>query len=244
MNTPRKRIWKRIGYVFFSIFMLFQVYVLIRSYWLVSCTIPTYSMSPTLIGGDCILASMQIPGRRMWEEPASPGDNPVVHRKKGAREVRKGDVVVFNFPYAANQEKMLLSNAVFYCKRCAALPGKNYRWTTGTGMQEVYIPKAGDVLRIDSANYKDYYKCIQYETGRAMRKGEDGRVYLADSLLGSYCFRHNYYFMRGDNVNDSYDSRYWGLLPDDFILGVGQLIWFSKDKETKQIRWNRIFKKI
>lgn len=59
-----------------------------------------------------------------------------------------------------------------------------------------------------------------------------GLVYLADTLLTEYHFKHDYYFMLGDNVNYSYDSRNWGLLPDDFILGVGQFIWFSKVLET------------
>ncbi len=241
---PFKRIMKKIGYTFVGLFVLLQVYIMIRVYWLVSCSIPTYSMSPTLLGGDYILASIQIPGRRICEEdPARPGQE-LITRKKGVRNVEKGDVVVFNFPYADDKEKMILSTKVFYCKRCVALPGETYHWRTGRGTKTVYLPKCNDVLRIDSVNYADYYKCIEYETGKIMRMDKEGKAYLADSLLNSYCFRHNYYFMRGDNVNDSYDSRYWGLLPENFILGVGQCIWFSKDKETKQIRWNRMFKKI
>lgn len=123
---------------------------------------------------------------------------------------------------------MILCDEVFYCKRCVALPGEIYQWRTNEGTKTVYLPKINDTIRIDTTNYSDYYKCIEYETGLPVRVSEEGKVYLANTLLESYCFRHDYYFMRGDNVNDSYDSRYWGVLPDDFILGVGKCIWFPE----------------
>lgn len=244
MNQRTKKRLKKLGYAFFSLFTLFQIYLSIRIYWLVSCTIPTYSMSPTLVGGDYILASVQIPGRRIWEEDATRPGHYLVHRKKGTREIQKKDVVVFNFPYAENKDKMILSDKVFYCKRCAATPGETYQWPMNNQWRNVYLPKKGDILRIDSINFNDYHRCIEYETDASIRMDNAGKVYLADTLLNIYRFQHNYYFMCGDNTTDSYDSRYWGLLPDDFILGVGQCIWFSKDQKTKQIRWNRMFKKI
>lgn len=237
-----KHVLKKSIYILSALFVLFQIYFFVRLYWLTFCVIPSNSMSPTLIGGDCIIASRQIPGRRIYEKnPSRPGHY-LIHRKKGTRNIKKGDVVVFNFPYATDRDKMILSNNMFYCKRCVAIPGERYQWLTNKGIRTLYLPKVNDIIRIDTTNYKDYYKCIEYETGLTTRVSKSGQIYLADSLLKDYCFLHNYYFMRGDNANDSYDSRYWGLLPDDFILGVGQFIWFSRDKETHQIRWNRIFR--
>lgn len=239
-----KRVLKKLIRLFLGLFILFQIYFMIRLYWLTSCAIPTNSMTPTLLGGDYIFTSMQIPGRRIFEEdPLYPGRYQV-HRKKGIREVMKGDVLVFNYPYSTDQNKMILSNKEHYCKRCVALPGEWYQWMMDSEMKELYIPKANDTIELDTSNYENYYKCIEYETGSTMSRSQDGRIYLADTLLASYCFRHNYYFMRGDNAGDSYDSRYWGILPDDFILGVGQCIWFSREKDSHRIRWNRMFKKI
>lgn len=189
------------------------------------------------------MASLQIPGRRIIEEDESRDERKLVHRLEGIRQVRKNDVVVFNYPYSEDKEKMILSAKLFFCKRCVALPGDTYQWFARESLEKVYLPKVGDILPIDSCNYNHYRHCIEYETGQSL-KLEMGLVYLADTLLTEYHFKHDYYFMLGDNVNYSYDSRNWGLLPDDFILGVGQFIWFSKVLETGQIRWNRIFKKL
>ena len=105
-----KRIGKKLMYMALSLFVIFQVYLFIRFYWIVSCFIPTYSMAPTLLGGDYIIVSMQIPGRRIMN---SDSGRLLVHRLKGQREVQRNDVVVFNFPYAEDKEKMIISMNTF-----------------------------------------------------------------------------------------------------------------------------------
>lgn len=227
--------------VLLVIFISFQILLSARLYWFASCVIPTYSMSPTLIEGDYIITNLQIPGRRILKKNTDGHFD--VYRKKGTRPINKGDVVIFNFPYAENKNKMVLSMQQFYCKRCVALPGTMYYWNGGDRIHSIYLPKKGDYIHIDSTNYYNYYKCIEYETDEPM-KLKNGQIFLADSLLTSYTFQHNYYFMRGDYTKNSYDSRYWGLLPEDFILGVGHFIWLSKDKNTGEIRWKRMFTRI
>lgn len=236
-----KTILKCFGKVTLLIFLAFQLYVLARLYLFASCIIPTYSMSPTLQSGDYIIASFQVPGRRIWEEDEK--GNLMVRREKGIRNVCKNDVVVFNFPYAQCKDSMILSNDLFYCKRCVALPGEDYQWEWNGKMHCVYLPRAGDKLLLDSVNIETYRKSIEYETKRKITR-QGNIICIDDSVINTYCFRHNYYFMCGDNIYDSYDSRFWGILPDDFILGVGQFIWFSKEPDTAQIRWNRMLKKI
>ena len=234
-------ILRRFFYIILAVCFFVQLYIGVRVYWFASCVIPTYSMAPTLIEGDYIVANLQIPGRRVLKENAN--GNLTVCRKEGVRAVAKGDVVVFNFPYSEDKKKMILSMKLFYCKRCVGIPGETYRWQWDKKESSVYIPGKGDCIKIDSTNYNQYYKCIEYETTRQM-KLEKGKVYLSDSLLTSYSFHHDYYFMQGDHTGDSYDSRFWGILPDDFILGVGQFIWFSKDRKADTVRWERIFTKL
>lgn len=237
------RICRKVGYTLLWGLILFQFYLFIRIYWLVSCVIPTYSMSPTLSIGDYICVSLQIPGRRVFMTDSLHEDRLIVHRKKGMRSIKTNDVVVFNFPYSESKRRMKLSMKTFYCKRCVAIPGSTHRWQWKNKEHSIYLPQKGDIMVIDSINYKQYHKCIEYETGQNL-KLECGSVYLNDSIVNEYCFLHDYYFMQGDHTSDSYDSRFWGLLPDDFILGVGQFIWFSKDVKTNKIRWDRIFKKL
>lgn len=69
-------------------------------------------------------------------------------------------------------------------------------------------------------------------------------VWLGDSLILSYRFKENYYFMAGDRVTSSRDSRYWGLLPEPYIVGIATLIWKSIDQETGKTRWGRVMKAI
>jgi signal peptidase I len=105
----------------------------------------------------------------------------------------------------------------------------------------LYIPKKGDTLNIDSKNVKLYGNIITYETGVTVVV-KDSAVYLGNDLLQQYTFTKNYYFVAGDRAQESHDSRYWGLLPEDHIIGKAFFIWKSEDKKSKKLRWSRMFK--
>ena len=81
----------------------------------------------------------------------------------------------------------------------------------------LYVPRKGDMLPVDTNSIKLYRNLIRYETGKDVRVQGDS-VFLDNALLYSYVFEKNYYFMAGDYVFDSQDSRYWGLLPEDHIV--------------------------
>ena len=79
-----------------------------------------------------------------------------------------------------------------------------------------------------------YRKLIEWEQGKKMYvKGDT--VLLNDSVITSYQFRKNYYFVAGDHSENSQDSRYWGLLPEEYIVGVASRVWKSVDSYTGDI---------
>lgn len=107
----------------------------------------------------------------------------------------------------------------------------------------LYIPRKDDEITISKANVRAYKRLIEYETGKMISE-RDGLVYLDNNELHSYKMRQNYYFMGGDNVLNSQDSRYWGLLPESFIVGKAVWIWKSEDIHTGAMNWSRFFKRI
>jgi signal peptidase I len=96
---------------------------------------------------------------------------------------------------------------------------------------------------MDVDNIKLYRNLIRYETGKEIELQGD-TVYLNKKILPQYIFTKNYYFMTGDWVFDSRDSRYWGLLPEDHIVGKAAIIWKSQDMGTGKYRWKRFFRVI
>lgn len=95
----------------------------------------------------------------------------------------------------------------------------------------LYIPISGDTICLDIQNIKLYRQMIYYETGKRITI-ENGTIFLGDCIINKYVFRYNYYFVAGDWVLNSNDSRYWGLLPENHIVGKVSFIWNSKDITT------------
>jgi len=106
-----------------------------------------------------------------------------------------------------------------------------------------YIPAAGITIALTPENFKLYRKQIVYETGAVVRQ-EDSLIYINDTITHDYTFRSNWYFVAGDKAMNSQDSRYIGLIPENYIIGRASMVLTSKDKNTGKRQWNRMFKKI
>ena len=124
-----------------------------------------------------------------------------------------------------------------------AYPWDKYLNWTIQDFGPLHVPARGQTVAMDSTAVKLYRKLIEWEQKKPMTRNGN-KVYLGDSLIREYCFRENYYFMGGDNMENSKDSRYWGLLPEPYIVGVATRIWKSVDKWTGDVRWDRVMKKI
>lgn len=253
-------------------------------------TIPTPSMEPSIVSGDRVVVSKLIPGPRLITNFFSlrKGEKAAYSRLPGWKKVKRNDVLIFNFPYT-DWHRLEIDPAVFYAKRCVALPGdtfsieeglykvagvkdslghypsqqrfyeipperldgsvyhcfpydEQYAWTS-KNFGPLYVPAKGDTMNMTTKNLPLYRNLLVYETGKSAT-AHKGQVFLGDSLIRQYVFQKNYYFMTGDYVFDSKDSRYWGLLPEDHIVGKVAFVYKSVDPHTGKNRWERFLKVI
>ena len=109
----------------------------------------------------------------------------------------------------------------------------------------IWIPAKGATITLTPDNLPIYERCITAYEGNKLEQKEDG-IYINGVKTNQYTFQMDYYWMMGDNRHNSADSRYWGFVPEDHVVGKPIVVWLSLDKDRNwfdgKIRWNRIFK--
>ena len=273
-----------------TIFTFITLWFFCQVFLLASFRIPSDSMEPELVEGDFVAVWKPTLGARLFNLNATLRlEQTAIHRVPGFRRVRRGDVLVFNFPHPNGWDKIEMHILKYYIKRCIGLPGDTLSIRDGrfriNGVSEplgnldsqerigqtppegfadgiykafpfdsavgwnirdfgpLYLPKTGDKVEMNRENYLLYRKLIAWEQ-KAEINYNDSTVFLNGEPIREYRFLKNYYFMAGDKGLNSQDSRYWGLLPEEYIVGKAAFIWKSVDPYTGQFRWERFMKKI
>jgi signal peptidase I len=286
-----KHLLKKVLQLVLVVIAAITLAILLRAFFIATFKIPSQSMQPVIETGDHILVNKMIPGPRIFTDwRFLLNGNMNMKRWKGLRQLKRGEVIVFNFPRVQGKgNRIAMDFDLHYVKRIVGMPGdtlgvingfysvtgvsdtlgnyesqlqlaiypdsllpdkvldayphhKKFGWTI-KNFGPLYIPRRDDILRINMSNLPLYRKIIEYETNKRIEVNHD-TIYFDGNILQTYTCQQNYYFMGGDQVMDSRDSRYWGFLPEDHIIGKVSHIWKSEDPNTGKIRWDRILKKV
>ena len=121
-----------------------------------------------------------------------------------------------------------------------------YGWTRDN-YGPIWIPKKGASIKLTMDNIAIYERPIKnYE--RNDLEVRDGKIFINGKQTNTYTFKMDYYWMMGDNRHNSADSRYWGFVPEDHVVGKPIFIWFSSDPDrgllSGGLRWNRLFRMV
>ena len=275
-------------YVCASFVLIYILWLLCRVFLFDQFVIPTESMSPTLLPGDRVIVDKTIVGARLYSDfDFDPkGGELRSWRVRGMRQMKRNDIVVFNFPHHEGRINFIINNV--YAKRCVALPGdtisieegyyrnNNHKGVLGLenaqnalhemtdsmiwrqalyampfdghlpwtirNMGPLYIPRKGDIIPITAKEACVYRMLLEWETGKKVDfDWNSNTAKINGKEFTSHTFSHNYYFMAGDNVCDSNDSRYWGLVPEEYIVGVVRWVSYSLNKGDGELNKDRVF---
>lgn len=248
------------------IFITIIAGLFLRIFFIEVYRIPTSSMANTILEGDYLLVNKFIYNFR------SPKYFPFTDKEikqfsfPTFREPQRGDIVVFYHP--ENSNEIQSSNSITYIKRCVAIGGDtvqiidNILYINNAAFPDiktsannasynygpVIVPKKGNNISIDTSNIAVWKKFIEQE-GHTVNISENGSILVDGKFQNTYTVERNYYFMMGDNWNNSSDSRDWGFLPDENIIGKALFVFWSWNQELTlgnfiekfaSIRWNRI----
>jgi signal peptidase I len=118
-------------------------------------------------------------------------------------------------------------------------PKDPYVNNTVTDFTKFQIPFKGQTIKIDKSNIAWFRRIITAYEGHTLKETKNG-IFIDGKITSTYTFAMNYYWLMGDNRYKSADSRIWGFVPEDHIVGKASLVWFSKSVNYG-IRWERLF---
>lgn len=108
-----------------------------------------------------------------------------------------------------------------------------------------YVPRQDDVIYLDAKNALIYKDQLEWELGKSISVDwNNNEAYADGERIRKHRFLHNYYFLAGDNVLSSDDSRYRGPVPEEYIVGVATRVLYSQDEDKGGYRWERLWKKL
>ncbi|WP_075343094.1 signal peptidase I [Tenacibaculum agarivorans] len=136
-----------------------------------------------------------------------------------------------------------LAPSGFYDKNQSLFPhNPMYPWSVDN-FGPIYIPKKGATVELNAKTIPFYKRIIQeYEQNELTFFGDD--IYINGKKVNSYTFKQDYFWMMGDNRQNSLDARAWGYVPFNHVIGTPVMVWFSYDKDTRKIRWDRMFRTV
>ncbi len=205
-------------------------------------------MRETIVAGDYLLVNKFIYGARTPQSilyiSLPQVQFPIL------KDIRRGDVIVFDFPGEVNE--VLPIRNLYLVKRCIGLPGDTIDIVNGNvrvngllvnffdrvkeDLAPVIVPAKGMSLKIVPSTFSHWKVFIQREGSSIVQK--DGKIFIDGNITEFYTVKKDYFFVLGDNINNSSDSREWGFIPEENIVGKAMLIYWSKGEDG--IRWNRI----
>jgi signal peptidase I len=205
----------------------------VRSYIVTAYKVPTGSMQPTLKPGDFIFSSRMSYGLHL----------PLINQSLMTSQPERGDLVVFSYPQQKN---------ISYVKRVVALPGDRVQVRDGRLVindEQVAYEIRPDDVQADNPNSEmfDIYKEKMVTHSHSVIFQKDN----SQKNFGPLVVPPDEVFLLGDNRDASDDSRYWGTVPMDHLVGKVFLIWLSLDWQNKwggerypSVRWNRVFSSV
>ena len=134
-----------------------------------------------------------------------------------------------------------IPNAMELIENASVFPKDFFINNTTTDFQEFQVPTKGQTIKISKDNIAWYRRIISAYEGHKLEERKDGSILIDGKKVTTYTFSMNYYWLMGDNRYNSADSRIWGFVPEDHVVGRASLVWFSKSSYLG-IRVDRIFK--